>query len=374
MIDLVIDTNIYRKAPRLDSMEFAGLAYLAQKGFLDIHVPYVIEQEFSSHLEIEQRKRLSEVVNRLSRALNFEGKGDATNWLVGVTSQIASKVDEIVLERSHAFRSWLEENGATFHPLTLTQSEKAWEAYFKGALPLKEPKSRKDIPDAFIFQSIVDLKDEHDKSLCVVVEDGDLNEACASRKIPTFKSLADFMKSRQARTYLSFGLIEDNEDKIFNHIKESVVAAADSIYEKIEHLLLSDDYRTLQGDNIPGENHEIYLSLIDKPYGLDIESVEHYYHGTFDVRCTSTVELTYQYPVQLLELVQSGKDLHLVETLNEHYVEVEATNVFIFEVLLGVEAREEILEAKSTEEILGKLNNPDIYVSSLDDFVIVAEE
>ena len=67
MIDLVIDTNIFRKNPKLDSMEFTGLSYMAQKDFLEIHVPYIIEQEFSTHLEIEQRKKLSSAIRELSK-------------------------------------------------------------------------------------------------------------------------------------------------------------------------------------------------------------------------------------------------------------------------------------------------------------------
>jgi len=48
MINLIIDTNIYRKNPRLDNNEFKALEKLANAKILKLQIPYVIQREFQT--------------------------------------------------------------------------------------------------------------------------------------------------------------------------------------------------------------------------------------------------------------------------------------------------------------------------------------
>jgi hypothetical protein len=52
MINVILDTNIYRKNPSLDSASFKALKILASNGYLQLHIPHIVFEEF-----ISQKKR-----------------------------------------------------------------------------------------------------------------------------------------------------------------------------------------------------------------------------------------------------------------------------------------------------------------------------
>ena len=147
MIHLVLDTCIYSRRPRLDSKEFLLLKGMAASGKIILHVPFVVEREFTTQLEHDQREKLQSAIKQVSRALSFEPHGPHSEKLAGQLRSLKSAFSELVQERAEAFINWLAEAGAVRHPLTLEQALEAMEAYFTGAPPLKQPKVRKDIPD-----------------------------------------------------------------------------------------------------------------------------------------------------------------------------------------------------------------------------------
>ena len=65
--------------------------------------------------------------------------------------------DDFSTENSKAFVKWLNLNNAVRHSITQEQAQQALDAYFNGGPPFNQPKVRKDIPDSFIFQQILQL-------------------------------------------------------------------------------------------------------------------------------------------------------------------------------------------------------------------------
>ena len=81
MIHLVLDTSIYRQKPRLDSPEFKTLNYLSEKECIKIHVPFFVEKEFYSYLEIEQENKLDATIRSLNSIINYQVVGMVTKNL-----------------------------------------------------------------------------------------------------------------------------------------------------------------------------------------------------------------------------------------------------------------------------------------------------
>jgi hypothetical protein len=82
-------------------------------------------------------------------------------------------------------------------------AQRAMEAYFTGQPPFKEPKARKDIPDAFLFQAAQTIGRTVDK-LYVISEDGAFGEAMATlENVILLKSLNVFVELPEVQAMLA---------------------------------------------------------------------------------------------------------------------------------------------------------------------------
>jgi hypothetical protein len=370
MIHIVLDTNIYWKSPRLDSPEFKALSFMVKKGCVCLHVPYIVEKEFLTYLEIEQRKKIVSAIKSISSALNYEGTGEKTNDLSVILEKLKADEKDIVTERSASFIDWLNLNSAGRHPLTLKQSEGALEAYFNGSPPLKEPKTRKHIPDSFIYQKIMELKSNFGNDLTVVINDGDLRSACENAGILCFDELSKFLKSENAQECLKQPIIDVNKQQVLEYTLKLANSKINTITDAIENLLLSGDYRMIHGDKIPGENREIYVSSVDRPHSVCLEEVVYFSGGLFVIYFSAQVELIYEYPVFRSESYHLDSNKFYITPLNDHYVDVETTDEFSFCGRVEIEFGEDIVNSGSTEELLESMINPKILVDELVDFGI----
>jgi hypothetical protein len=370
MIHIVLDTNIYRKSPRLDSPEFKTLSFMAKEGRVCLHVPYIVEKEFLTHLEIEQREKIVSAIKSISNALNYEVTGEKTKDLSVILEKLKNDEKDIVTERSASFIDWLNLNNAKRHPLTLKQSEGALEAYFNGSPPLKEPKIRKNIPDSFIYQKIMELKINFGNDLTVVSKDSDLRSACEGAGILCFDELSKFLTSESAQDCLKQPIIDVNKQPVIEHTLKLANSKINTITDEIENLLLSGDYRMIHGDEIPGENREIYVSFADRPHSVCLEDVVYFSGGLFVIYFSAQVELLYQYPVSRSESNHLDINQFYITPLNEHYVYVETTDEFSFRGRVEIEFSDDIVSSASKKELLESMINPKILVSELDDFRI----
>jgi hypothetical protein len=356
MKHLVLDTNIFRKTPRLDSPEFKSLAYLSKKKCVHIHVPYIVEREFVTHLELEQRERISTAIRSLKSATKHAPLGKVSSKLPKIASALEQQADALTKERSAAFIAWLEDVGGQRHPLSIKESRGALEAYFNGLPPLKEPKVRKDIPDAFIFQSVLRINDTYKSDLGVIAEDVALRTACKDAGIDVFSSLADFLASDTAKTCLADAVIDDHKCTVLAQVAQVAHDAGDDVLNAIENALLSDDYRLISGDGIPGESNEIYVSGVNTPQELELSDFEHLGAGVFVCRFIAKVELIYEYAVYMSEAFDLDRDKFYVEALNDHYMNVETTDTFSFTGRVDFDFGEEILVARTRDSSSPRLH------------------
>ena len=374
MIHLALDTCIYRSKPRLDSKEFVLLKGMAVSGTIILHVPFVVEREFTTQLEHDQRDKLTRAINLISRALNFEPHGPHSAKLAGQLDGFKSALHDLVQERHEVFMNWLLEVHAIRHPLTLEQTSNAMEAYFAGAPPLKQPKVRNDIPDSFIFQQFLQLNEDYGSEFGVVVEDKALREASQNAGIRCWSSLRDFLTSTTAQPLVAEQIIIENKEEVCEHVLMLASQATDSIAKALEKALLAGGYATLVGDHLPGETGEIYLSGIDRPYKVDIEDIEYIGETVFLANIVAEVELMYQYPIYKYDVLDLDRRKGGISALNDHYFEAETTDAFQFSACLELEFSKWQSAPEKVEELKAQLVNPEIGVSELQDFQILINE
>jgi len=323
-------------------------------------------------LEEEQRRKISKAINEIENAIDFEPHGEATARLAKMIESLKSDREAIIKERPEAFARWVDSIGSSFDALTLDQSINALEFYFEGKPPLKEPKVRKDIPDAFIFAAILRARDEFGGLLSVIVEDAALGVACDGQKIRYFKSLAEFLDSPEAQQFLADAIIDDNLVAVIDKVDVLAGESEDEVLQALEDELLTCQYRCISAEPMPEENEDLYITGVFKPHQVQIDRVEYLGAGVFVAECEAQVELTYEYAVFWSDAFDLDSDKYHIAPLNKHYVTVETTDEFRFSARLEFNFGESILGCGSLDEILASLDSPDICADDLDDFEIVS--
>ncbi|OEU71523.1 MAG: hypothetical protein BA863_08015 [Desulfovibrio sp. S3730MH75] len=370
MIHLVLDSNIFRQKPRLDSLEFKSIAYLDKKNNIRLHVPYFVEKEFVSFLENGQEKRIDSAIKLLEAASNYKNVGPATMNILEVLENVKSTKKEVIIERSKSFIDWLSEVNAERYPLNEQETQKALDAYFYGKLPLKEPKVRKDIPDSFIFQTILSLKGEYKVDLYAVIHDNSLREACEKLGLKCFDDLSKFLELDFIQELLKQKLIDDNKDRVFKYIIELTKSKKESILDAVESLLLSDEYRIISGGKVPGESNEIYVSLVDRPHSIEYEEVEYFGGSLFIVYFWSLVELTYEFPAFHYDAYDLDRDKYYIDYIDKNFMQIETTDEFRFAGRVELDFDVELAGIHDIDELMRKLKEPEVTVSELDEFEI----
>ena len=194
MIDVVIDTSIYRTDPKREKAAFRVLTKLATNGFVRVHIPHVVEREFSTQqlasiesIFGEAKKFISSVRKKVSESLTQE--------VNGIDKFIEALRTSAETEVASSLSKWAIDIDAEMLTTQPHHGELVLNSYFTGDAPFSQPKERKDFPDAFIYESIRDLA-KLKEILYVVSADENLRNACSKVKgVTTFDALEEFLKS-----------------------------------------------------------------------------------------------------------------------------------------------------------------------------------
>ena len=371
MIHLVLDTNIYRSNPRLDSMEFTLLRRLVASAKIVLHVPYIVEREFATELEQTQRTKLNKAFGEICRALSFGPHGPESAKLAKQLADLRAVLPQLVLERTAAFLDWLGAVGAVRHRLTLEQAQKAMDAYFAGTPPLRQPKVRKDIPDSFIFQQILQLYAAHRFDLGVIVNDGTLRSALQDAGIGCWSTIREFLTSPAVQPLVAEEIIGRNRSQACDHVLSVATKIHHEIVHTLEQELMSNGQAILHGDDFPGETGEIYISGAHAPYEVDYGDVEYIGGTVFLLEVIARVELMYQFPIYKHDVLDLDSARVSLAPLNDHYFEAETTDVFQFSASIELGFPIWQTQPKDLDELKTWLQGPTTGVSELQGFELL---
>ncbi len=194
-IHLMIDTSVLR-GDGFDDPDFRKLLQLSKDGSLRIYIPYIVWEERRTQL-IDKlyngARKLSESFETLKS--QFSGSIFVQDLSPPALS-IWSKA-EIVAKSKKVMADFAAENKIEIVPLAKDHAERSWQRYFDVDLPFnpemeKRVDRRKDIPDAWIFETVIDLHQKYPElfSLC---RDGGLSTAIRTLGINVFKESRQVM-------------------------------------------------------------------------------------------------------------------------------------------------------------------------------------
>lgn len=192
MIYLVLDSSILRQTPTRKTLAYDILSDMVGLEELSIHIPEIVLREVTTGFvddAVAACRQLEAVLNDVHRLLPPSVLANERSAAREVVQSISERVARAVGEE---FQVWLQRWGVTMEPLFAEDTPAVFDAYFSGGPPFTTPKSRKDIPDAFIHASIRRLAAKHNP-LMVVTQDRALGAACESIGVTVHTSLNNFL-------------------------------------------------------------------------------------------------------------------------------------------------------------------------------------
>lgn len=325
--NVLIDTNIYRKCPARNDLPFKALEKLCKAGVITLYLPYVVEREVQTQQIEVYKKELAGAIGGidglLKKVLSPAHKAQA----LAIKEELCTVQQPILAEVEADLPTWAESIGGKRLPLTEQDALAAMEAYFFGKLPLTQPKDRKDIPDAFIFQNILQLATQA-VPLSVIAEDGKLfNASEALDGVKAYKSLAAFIEQEDIQNEILELDVVANLPALrvafMNNETESGGVAS-----LMEHHAGEKLYgRTVYSNSIPDDNHEGIITSYWHPRDLELDYDELHYFGNGEFglpfKFDMTVSITYYIFKSDFYLMDENK-MPSVSDHNDHYFEAES--------------------------------------------------
>ncbi len=164
------------------------VAVIARTGKINLCIPWLVEQEVLSGIE----KHVDEITEQetfLKSARLIAQLSSEAASIRALCDMFETLRPKICDEARSRFRHWLEMSQAERLPLKHEQTERVFKAYFAGELPFDRPKNREHLPDAFIYNAVLELA-SGGREVWFLAGDGQLRESL--RKTQGVRVYRDF--------------------------------------------------------------------------------------------------------------------------------------------------------------------------------------
>ena len=374
MVDIVLDTSVYREDPWRKKVDFVTLSRLLKAEKVRLHVPYFVKYEVVTFLSQYYFLRHLDNIRKAIKDIKRNLRSEDVAFIVNFEQEYNAIRERLKNYAMIEFDNWLRDNKAIVHEISDSHGAKVTKDYFEGNLPFREAKKRDDFPDAFIWQVIVDLL-TNVQSLHVVVKDNGLRRACdATQGITTYSSLQEFLSSDVCKPLLLGEVEEENVQSLLRLLPERKDLIIQSILERLDDKLYGEE---IESSLIPDDNGHATIVGIDNVESVDIEFEAAYYYGSGLIVIPFQVYLRAHLNYAIFIPDYYGLDEERIEhisitDLNKHYYDAE--EIYPVEIkgniTFAVNASE--LQEKDTpkEDLERMIDDAIIEIDSLDTFRI----
>jgi PIN domain len=379
MQHVVIDTSIYRRDPKRDGTSFRALTRLSSARKVQIHVPYYVKKEFVTQQYSLLEKDIRGIQTQANKILRKTHHTKFAKYATATQRDASAIVTKMMAWADEEFGEWLKQCHAIEHPVEPEHGLRVTDDYFSGAPPFTSVKHRGDIPDSFIWQTILDLEQKH-RPLCVIAEDGALCGAAGQRPyISAYKSLEEFIQTpglQAALKGLTDKTVATNVERSTALLQTQNQRLADSLEHTIVKALSG---RTVHHDSIPDDNNSAMIISVDAPKDLvfDFMNIEYYGENEIGVSFEASAECILSYSIFKADYyVMSDEKAKHISTgeCNEHYFDAEEYYTIAVTGALTIALDKEKLERGDltdddiTDLIYDADYNVEIFEASVSDF------
>ncbi len=235
---ILIDTNVLWKTHEdFGHPDFRKLLHYSQQGVVKLYVSQITWEERRTQLLgeiIDNRNKINSHFNKLKRQYS------TGVLLQGLPEPFINIWDDEIIDTNskQMMKNFAEEKGIEVIPYAPDHGERAWERYFNVESPFnsdqKREDRRKDIPDSWIFEAAIDLKEKHEL-LFSICEDGRLSKALKDICVRVFSDVTEVLEhvekqslSTQESPSSPQELTEEGSDLTSNKLDEHLETASES--------------------------------------------------------------------------------------------------------------------------------------------------
>jgi|GEM_PF-2877686 len=215
MFHIVLDTNIIRSENLFKGITTEILGHLVTQNKAVVYMSIVSQREFITAMELE-RDQLLNGFKKLRRNLFTEVNMAAVDC---IKSSVEALKTSTTSDIGHIFSNWIKTLKVQTLDIADDHGKRVIKSYFEGDAPFKEVKRREDFPDAFIYESVVDLSKKV-MQLYFISNDATFNNSFRSTpNIKVFRKLTDFLKGEETKDLVASFTIKREMPRIREFLK-----------------------------------------------------------------------------------------------------------------------------------------------------------
>ena len=279
MIDVVIESNIYRSEGLDKSQKLATLKDMGSNNFIKIHIPWFVYKECVTQ-SIEKR---SKPLNKVIEAINQVPIDYGENEISEIQNKLASFKKNVTLIEEKKWEDFIKISKAKLYDYDKEISPQVFEDYFEGNSPFSALKARKDIPDAFVFQDIKKISQSVD-NIYVITNDQKFKKEIEEKisKTTTYSSIDEFFKDPNFKSvkekYDNFLLEEEamkQKSLKLQFVKEYIKDCDVDIEKDVSKYLSKINYLEFDDDNLLSDSRNAIITHIElEDFSISYESIK----------------------------------------------------------------------------------------------------
>lgn len=328
-LPVFLDTSTLPRDPRGMPLGFQRLCDLAQGSLVEVYLPEVVIHEWQGGFLDQLRKKILEAERGLSRALAHPWIEDlhCHNGLAAASADMEGALEAAPGVVESRVTALVHELRARVLPTGDGHARRVLAAYFAGAAPFSAPRSRADLPDAFVFECLRDLIPQLASPCQCIVGDGAL--ASAILTLPhtaVYSSIDEFVTSEAVETLAR----QYDPDRLWASAFPAVVDYLGTVEHQISARvasLLPDalGYAQVQHQAIPDDTLEALVTGVYEPaeVALQWSGLRDFGAGLlelpFSAECDAEIEF-WVYRSEAFD-VPLGVWVHYGDPELEHYFE-----------------------------------------------------
>lgn len=242
-IPVMIDSSVLKQIKKLNSPLMNQLIKYTRIGKFQLYFSVIIENEYLTCIKKEAQDAYDKIVSGSEALYQYYDEPTIMGFQLrlNMTANMAHNEINTILENiTENWKKFKENTNAIILPIEEKHGQLVMNAYFKGNKPFKEVKYRQDIPDAFIYFSILEILKNNDH-VVFISRDKEFVKHIQNDKIVIFESLKDLFESDEyclknehfyslSKTDKAFNMIQFFKDEILRKT-ERAIELSDLVYD-----------------------------------------------------------------------------------------------------------------------------------------------
>lgn len=273
---IFIDTNALPRGLNKLSTEMERLAELAEFDLVRVHISWVSVNEWRTQMVQEYLKKITALTSSIDDVLKLPVSAGLPQHgkLIEIQQNKMEMHDEAKLLMQQLVDGVFERLRMTIEEIDSTDGKEVMRRYFDGHSPFSGPKSRKDIPDAFIYRAVQRLARGVGKGVYVVCNDEGLGTA--------LKKLGNVIVSKDLKALLSTDALVNASTQLpiakfwSKPARDEIVASmrhhTEFLNEQIEEWAEAElPGGTVYDGSIPEDNNEATIVNVSDVVDIEID-------------------------------------------------------------------------------------------------------